>query len=171
MQKPSLSYIARDVIFTTVLVLGIFLLMAVEPEKSAEQKEVILLGTLNEMGGREFVPQGNPRKPYAYIDIAKATDKGWDISLRFSNLIIGETAPDANHEHLAVGYPYLFVDGIKKGRVYGDKYHLPPLPEGEHIISVYFEVPQGGLYRVLNRAIGNNTRLTIDGEDFETSTL
>lgn len=171
MEKPSLSYIARDAIFTTVLVLGVFLLMTVEPEKSAEQKEVILQGTLNEMGGAEFIPQGNPRKPYTYIDVVRATDGGFDLNFRFSNLIIGETAPDENKEHLAVGYPYLLVDGIKKGRIYGDKYHLPRLPDGEHIISVYYEFPQGGLYRVLNRAIGNNMRLTVDGEDFETSTL
>lgn len=172
MKMPSLSYITRDILFTSALVIGVFVLMNVQPEKSAEQKEVILRGTLNEMGGAEFVPQGNPRKPYAYIDIQKASDKGWDIMVRTSNLIVGDSFDGYNEDHLAIGYPYLLVDGIQRGRIYGEKYHLPPLPPGEHIISVFFEFPQGGLYRVLNNPIGNSVRLIIEKDgDFTTSTL
>lgn len=166
MKIPSASYVRRDILFTTALVLGTVLLMSFRPEKSLDQKEAILNGTLNEMGGAEFVPQGNPRKPYAYIDVARATDGGYDVSFRISNLLPVDYA-EYNELHLAQGYAYLLVNGEPWGRIYGEKVHLPAFEDGEHLLSVYFEMPNGGLFRVLNKPIGNTVKLVVDDGSFK----
>ncbi len=124
--------------------------------------EKALQGTLNAMGGEEFLPQMSPYKPKAHIRVMPASDKGWDIAVTVEDFITGESA-EHNPDHLAVGYPYLFIDGEKMGRLYGNAYHVPELSDGEHIIGVYFEQPNGGLYRTFGKPIGTSILLNIGG--------
>jgi hypothetical protein len=162
---PSQSYIRKDVAVTVLLIAGTLLLGSFRPQNTMTHTQVQLEGTLNSMGGAEFTPQMNPLKPYAEITLKPASDDGWDVHVKTVNLLRGEDTNQPNDEHLAIGYPFLIVDGRKIGRFYGDVIHLPELEVGEHIISVYYEFPAGGLYRIFGKPIGNDLYVTILDED------
>lgn len=72
--------------------------------------------------------------PRLRMQVDESDSGDWVLSLKTQNFVFSEV--HQNGEHLeGEGHGHLYVDGIKSGRVFSEKYVLPKLSAGQHEIT------------------------------------
>ncbi|NEQ42098.1 MAG: hypothetical protein F6K00_00465 [Leptolyngbya sp. SIOISBB] len=81
-----------------------------------------------------MVPAGQP-VPEITVDIFPDPVNGWNLQVQTANWTF---APEAVNtaSNLTEGHGHLYINGEQVTRIYGEWYHLPSLPPGEHVVTV-----------------------------------
>ncbi len=76
-------------------------------------------------------------EPVPTIDVTVTPDpkSGWNVHADIENLTFAPRSAGLDHVD-GEGHLHLYVDGEKITRLYGEWWHLDPLPAGEHTITV-----------------------------------
>lgn len=84
--------------------------------------------------GMLMVPAGQPI-PEVTVDIFPDSVAGWNLQVQTANWTF---APEAVNtaSNLTEGHGHLYINGEKVTRIYGEWYHIPSLPPGEHVVTV-----------------------------------
>lgn len=84
--------------------------------------------------GMLAIPEGQP-VPEIVIDVFADPVRGWNLQVQTANWVF---APEAVNtaSNTTEGHAHLYINGEDVARVYGEWYHIPSLPPGEHIITV-----------------------------------
>ena len=73
--------------------------------------------------------------PSLDISVIPDPESGWNLNLQTSNFTFA--AENAGKAHIeGQGHGHLYVNGVKRARVYGDWFHIGSLPVGDNQISV-----------------------------------
>ncbi len=94
----------------------------------------------------------NGSAPGIRLRAEPASDGGWDLSFELENFTLGKTNEMAEHRE-GEGHIHLSVDGQPKAMVFTKRYHLPPLPAGEHCIAAELSTNEHRLYAIAGRSI------------------
>ena len=73
--------------------------------------------------------------PSVTLEVYSDPKAGWNLHIQTQNF---EFSPEhASLDHVVgEGHAHIFIDGKKINRVYGNWYHIPSLPTGEHEVRV-----------------------------------
>lgn len=84
--------------------------------------------------GMLMVPAGQP-VPEITVDIFPDPVNGWNLQVQTANWTF---APEAVNtaSNLTEGHGHLYINGEQVTRIYGEWYHIPSLPPGEHVVTV-----------------------------------
>ena len=88
-------------------------------------------------GGHQHQDPVEAAEPAPTIDLAVTPDpkSGWNVKAAVENLTFAPRSAGLDHTD-GEGHLHLSVDGKKVSRLYGEWWHLDPLPAGEHEIMV-----------------------------------
>ena len=104
------------------------------------------------------IPPGEPT-PTLAIEATPDSMGGWN--LRFATTDFRFAPEHAGGAHVAgEGHIHLHVDGVKEARVYGEWFHLPALPPGEHLISATLNTNDHREYQAGGKAAGAEASVT-----------
>lgn len=86
-------------------------------------------------------------------------ETGWNLRATLQNFALAPQ--NASTAHVAgEGHMHLYVDGTKVARIYGEWFHLPALPEGEHEIRLELNANDHSLFVVDGEPVAATTTIT-----------
>ncbi|MEL7099115.1 MAG: hypothetical protein AAGM84_09835 [Pseudomonadota bacterium] len=85
--------------------------------------------------------------------------EGWNLKLETQNFTF--TPETAGQDHVAgTGHAHLYVNGVKRARLYGPYAHIPDLPPGTYEISVSLSGNDHAYYVVGGARVAASVTLT-----------
>ncbi len=116
--------------------------------------------------GTEPYEAADAGDPSVTLEVTDDPKSGWNLFFGTTNLDLSpETAgtdPVPNEGHLN-----LIVDGENQGRIYGQWWHLKPLPEGDHEVVVQLVANNGAPYLVDGEPVEASASVTVTAEQAE----
>lgn len=84
--------------------------------------------------GMMVIPDGQP-VPQVTVDVFPDPVSGWNLQVQTANWTFAPESVNASSVPTE-GHAHLYINGEKVTRIYGEWYHIPSLPPGEHVITV-----------------------------------
>ncbi|MEM6519577.1 MAG: hypothetical protein AAF892_09910 [Cyanobacteria bacterium P01_D01_bin.71] len=84
--------------------------------------------------GLLMIPEGQP-VPEIVIDLSADPVSGWNLQVQTANWSFAPAAVNTA-SNTTEGHAHLYINGEKVTRIYGEWYHIPSLPPGEHVLTV-----------------------------------
>ena len=81
-------------------------------------------------------PSDRPLPAIGLVAEPDAGGNGWTIRVLADGFRFAPERLSNPSDEIGEGHVHLYLDGKKIARLYGPWYHLPPLPPGDHILSV-----------------------------------
>ncbi len=107
---------------------------ALDGEPIAAHAKVTVPASDGEHPHHEPVQAADPA-PSVDLDVSPDPKSGWNVHAAVANLTIAPRSAGRDNVD-GEGHLHLYVDGVKVTRLYGEWWHLDPLPAGEHEITV-----------------------------------
>ncbi len=109
--------------------------------------------------GHTAIELDSPPFPSAALAATPDPRSGWNLQITLQDFTV---APEhASTAHVAgEGHLHLRIGGVKVTRVYGEWFHLPPLPEGEHEIAVELSANDHSPFLVEGAIVAGVTTVT-----------
>jgi len=108
------------------------------------------------MHGERSVPAAEA--PTVEITATRDPMDGWNIKLDTTGFAFTPEAAGAAHAP-GTGHAHLYVDGIKRARLYGPHAHLPDLPPGTYEVTVSLSGNDHAYYVVDGTRISASTQI------------
>lgn len=74
-------------------------------------------------------------QPSVDVDMKKDAVSGWNVQILTTDFTFSPENASAEHV-VGEGHAHIYVNGKKIARFYGDWFHLPAQPPGEHVLRV-----------------------------------
>lgn len=102
--------------------------------------------------------------PIVAMEVFEDPKSGWNLRFDTTGFTF---APEAASTEAVEGegHLHLYVDGVKQGRIYGEWWHLPDLPEGEHEVIIELSANDHRTYAVDGEPIQATATVTGTGGD------
>ncbi|MEM6837040.1 MAG: hypothetical protein AAF609_09300, partial [Cyanobacteria bacterium P01_C01_bin.120] len=84
--------------------------------------------------GALMIPEGQP-VPEVVIEVSADPVSGWNLQVQTANWSFAPAAVNTA-SNTSEGHAHLYINGEKVTRIYGEWYHIPSLPPGEHVLTV-----------------------------------
>lgn len=112
-------------------------------------------------GTFEVGPVGAPQ---IALSVTRDPMEGWNVTLQTANFTFSPERAGQAHVD-GTGHAHLYIDGVKRARLYGPHFHFPDLAPGSYEISVSLSTNDHDYYVLRGARIAASQTITQPGPE------